>query len=228
MSMRKAVGLGVVVSLAVLLLALAGQVARGGEVASAPDASSDDEERSEVEQLKARVVELEAELAEVQAKLKKAREKNGQFVLENGRLRRLCEKAGVDPDAKPVPEQPEQPVPQAPVPPPVPEQLTGEALDAWKLANEAVAGEMAKWSDKLAIIYGEGRGWKGEMTGTKVSEPTTQYLRQTNTGDYVVRFEFYFLLGKKPVEHKTVDVPVINYGTELRAVVPKTGTLWIQ
>ena len=197
MSMRKAVGLGVVVSLAVLLLALAGQVARGGEVASAPDASSDDEE-------------------------------NGQFVLENGRLRRLCEKAGVDPDAKPVPEQPEQPVPQAPVPPPVPEQLTGEALDAWKLANEAVAGEMAKWSDKLAIIYGEGRGWKGEMTGTKVSEPTTQYLRQTNTGDYVVRFEFYFLLGKKPVEHKTVDVPVINYGTELRAVVPKTGTLWIQ
>jgi hypothetical protein len=61
-----------------------------------------------VEQLQARVTELEgrvkaleAALQTAEAQLKDARLKNGQFVLEVGRLRKLCETAGIPPDEKP-------------------------------------------------------------------------------------------------------------------------------
>jgi regulator of replication initiation timing len=83
-------------------LMIAISVALGDETAQTPE-----QFRARVPQLEAKVAALESDLGTARKELAEARESNGRLVLENARLRKLLQEAGIDPAGKPAAKPPE-------------------------------------------------------------------------------------------------------------------------
>ena len=115
-----------------------------------------------------------------------------------------------------------EPVPEAPAEPQGFQKLEGRDLIAWKLARDRADREWNRFAEQEAQSLTGSYGARLRARGITpaavmlIGDPTTEYMQKTDTGDYVFRFTIARMRQGRIIGGKILDIPVTDFGTELR------------